>query len=607
MKLRDCEIMAIQKLKKYDVDEEIEYLVTFLSYNAKHGSLEDVLGLDEEQLTIAGMLLRLADDAENANCSPNPEKEIQRAVRRAYYRSKSFRRNAIEIKESGDIEDYLSEYRKDGEYYVPLSEQEVIYGGVEAKPQTIDRLYAHAIPREKYVVHKTYGKKVYGDCYHEYHLREQVGFDKMQFQVMIDEVDMTKLEHAETDLQQESYDCLPRVLTDHTNDRDLNDRPLRLPGIPSETHTFKRIEVTLSHHVTFKFQRNNSSDNRGDIYILETTVEPDEGHEILGNFRNYSYDEMKAVILQAMDELEELTGIKVDRQEVRINQAEINLTFRQNCRFDYLLRSVSYYQAFCREGYQTEKHFAEMDDKDAYEPLRTTGMTTKNKTVAVKLYDKKEETKKYALEKYLMKVDMDADFIEGNYSIVRLEFAIRTQRQIERYFHETNFMSMSQNMIEVIYQELVHHFFEVTYKKYAKMSQEILKKIVANLDTSREGNWRLQLVKDVLSQEIVQQSTPALLAEMDIDDEVLKANRTFSMHPRKYRGEIRELLEESDGFPHGQKNAYGMLLNFLTKTSHLETLSQNRRIGYVAAPQASSFWDGKDSEMGIAIIEGMSD
>ena len=430
-------------------------------------------------------------------------------------------------------------------------------------------------------------------------LRETVGFDKAQFNVDIVGINYERLIESKKALLKNSYSDLPRIIIEYTDPDNPNDFPLVLP---MRENNIKKIEVTLSHYVQFVFKRNNTplmDDGRrkSDIYLLKTTVEPPSGLEALGNLNNYNYEEMKNVIETAIIDLYYLTGIEINPKTVRLNDIELNLTFVQNCDFNNLMRSVSYYQNYTRRGYST-KEYKEADEESViydskpdnrtrsklkiYQPnlrMCTTGFVTANQSIAVKLYDKKRETITYAEEH-----GYSLEF-ENGFSIIRLEFEIRNRKQLQKYFKSQDklvfFDDLSQADIECTYVTLVHNFFKAPYEeKYVPESICTLKNIIETLDTSRKGGlWKQELIREVLSQEIWAKATPALLSEKDILS-VMKYNRTFATHPARYKKVLLELLKESSHFKRGQNTAYQMLYDFLNKTFYLASLSSNRELGF---------------------------
>ena len=387
-------------------------------------------------------------------------------------------------------------------------------------------------------------------------------------------------------------------------------------------NNFKKIEVTLSHHVTFLIQKNNSplkdgEKKKSDIYLLKTTVVPHPFYVFLGNIDNYSYEEMNKVVLDAIHDLYDLTGIVVEYDKIRLNDVELNLTFRQECDFNDLMRSVSYYQLYTRKGYVT-REFRTSDAgivsylgsnsrniREKYNRMKVTGYTTASQSVIIKLYDKKAETIAYANSQ---KFDLR---IEGN-SIVRLEFEIRNPDQLKRYFNTGDkpvyIKDLSQEKIESVYKNLVDIFFKTPYEGcttdehehcYVKDSLTTLRNIVSSLDTtSKGGKWRTDLIKAVLSEEIFKKATPALLKEDDLSD-VIKYNKTFARHPAKYKKILHDLLQESETYKKGQAHAYDMLYNFLNKTYNLDTLSQYRWMGFIVAIPGCKLPD-KDNELETA-------
>ncbi len=617
-----CEFLRASELYKHAADD-IEKLIAYISVPIEKGSLAYLFSFKRLHVRYEDELPWLAGNP--STLAPNPS--MEEAVTRLHEMIEEYEYSLINLSKIVDygVEKYIQENMDMvDQYYVCIDTRDkLVEPFVERKISSLEELNKLACTDCGFYLIQSAWREAYGNLFNLYFLREQVGFDRAQFNVDIVSFDKEKLLQAKRDLQGNSYDTLPRIIVEYVDPDDKKDYPMILPLADSE-NKFKKIEITLSHHVTFLFQRNNSNlkneeERISDIYLLKTTVEPAAGYEILGNIGNYSYDEMGLVIQQAVMELYELTGIELDPDSIRLNDVEINLTFRQNCDFNDLMRSVSYYQNYCRKGYVTKEfkasdegivHFC-ADRRDCitedlwkkkkrriihkYSKMKTTGFTTSSQSVSVKLYDKKEETIVYANSQgYDLK-------IEGDEAIIRLEFRIRNRDQLKRYFdtgkEPVYFWNLSQQKIEKAYIGLVDKFFKQAYEQgYVPESLNVLIGIVSALNTSeRGGKWKQKLIKDILSQEIWQKSTPALLREVDIAS-VIQYNPTFARHPDRYKKILFEILRESEIYKKGQINAYDMLLNFLNKTYHLKTIGQRRRVGY-AVSEAGGKLPNKESEI----------
>ncbi len=608
---REAFIKFLKRTELYkNAKEDLDKLITYMSVRPEPGSLAYFFGFKEIQAGYQEELEALTRgesvDFKKNGMSMEEAVYFVSLVRMKYEAHLELLRQVIE---SG-VEDFLLKTMDMvDEYYVLQEDRDKSLDPyIEKKPESLEEMERLAFSDAGFRSIQSAWKEAYGDHFGMYFLREQVGFDRTKFNVVIKSMDVKKLMKAKKKHQSQTYNELPRIIVEKIDPEDETDLPVNLP---IEENDFKKIEVTLSHHISFLFERNNSpltdeGRRKSDIYLLKVTVEPEKGYEILGNIRNYSYDEMVQVVRNAITELYELTGIEIDKDSVQLNDVELNLTFRQWCDFNELMRSVSYYQNYLRKGYVTKEfkaadegivHFcADMSDCETedqytkkkhriehiYSKMRTTGFTSFTQSVAVKLYDKKEETIAYAASQgYDLK-------IEGPEAITRLEFKIRNRDQLKRYFDtgkEPVFLkNLSQEKIEKAYVNLVNIFFKKTYEKgYVPESTEALIGIISTLDTSQKGGkWKQELINAILSQEIWQKSTPALLTEKDITS-VIQYNKTFARHPKTYQKKLWELLKESPIYKKGQTKAYDMLFNFLNKTYNLKTLARKRRIGYAVS------------------------
>ena len=611
MAYRDELFEYLRKSELYRVaSEDIDKLIGYMSVRIQDDSFAYMFGFKRIQNEYEDELLWLAGEP---SWIPNPSIE-EAAVRikemREAYENEIMRFMAV-------IDYGIDKYMQENmdmvdEYFVLLDTRDkIVDKHIWKKPKTLEEMNRLACSDARFKIVQSAWREAYGDLFKLYFLREQIGFDRAQFNVDVISIDVDKLMEAKNSLKGRTYDELPRIIIEYVDPDDETDLPVVLP---IRENKIKKIEVTLSHHVCFLFQRNNSSledDGRRkkDIYLLKTTVEPEAGFEVLGNIGNYSYDEMSLVIQQAVVALYELTGIELDHDTIRLNDVELNLTFSQNCEFDKLMRSVSYYQNYTRKGYIT-KEFKAADEgivyfctdmsncttenqymkkkrriEQKYSKMRTTGFTTSTQSISVKLYDKKEETIAYANSQgYDLK-------IEGDEAIIRLEFRIRNRDQLKRYFHTGEdedavyFWNLSQERIEETYKSLVDIFFKRTYEEgYVPESTKALIGIISSLDTTKKGGkWKQDLINAILSQEIWQKSTPALLTEKDIAS-VIQYNHTFARRPKDYKRILWNLLRESAIYKKGQEHAYDMLFNFLNKTYMGETLATKRRVGFAVAP-----------------------
>lgn len=330
------------------------------------------------------------------------------------------------------------------------------------------------------------------------------------------------------------------------------------------------------------------------MYLLRVYVEPDSLHPDLGNLRNYSMEELQERVQYACEQLNFYTGIKIAYEKVTLNNVEINLTFVADGEFHNIIRYVSYYQKYLRKGYVTTEYTTREDNlllfggkrKYRHSRMVSTGYSTHNNTIQIKLYDKQAETLTYIRSR-----GDEAKFELGGKALIRLEYGICNDDQLLRYFGEVLVHKLVQADIEATYQKLTNMFFRSPYEeKYVPESRSTLKKIIAMVDShSKGGKWKIQLLKEILSEEIWVRSTPALINEQEIDKAMLEGNATFKRHPKKYIKEIREVLTESEIYKKDQVRAYDRLYNFLRKTSELEGLSRYRRIGYAIADERDWF------------------
>ena len=628
MAYRDELFEHLRRSELYKVaSEDIEKLISFMSVRIKDGSLAYMFGLKVVQNKYEDELSWLV---ENSSQIANPT--IEEAAIQIKEMREAYEHDILKLMMLIDygVEKYLQEnLDMVDRYYVLLDTRDKIVDQyIEKKPETFEEMNQLACSDLGFRFIQSAWHEAYGEQFGVYFLREQIGFDRAQFNVDIVSIDVDKLMEAKESLKGRSYNALPGIVVEYVDPDDATDLPLVLP---IRENKFKKIEITLSHHVSFLFQRNNSpieDDGRRkkDIYLLKTTVEPEEGFEVLGNIRNYSYDEMGKVIQQAILDLYDLTGIGIDYDTIRLNDVEVNLTFRQDCDFDKLMRSVSYYQNYTRKGYTTKEfkaadegivHFcADMSDcvtedqytkkkrriEHKYSKMRTTGFTTESQSISVKLYDKKMETIAYAgSQGYDLK-------IEGDEAIIRLEFRIRNRDQLKRYFNvgegtAVYFGDLSQEKIEATYKNLVDIFFKKAYEEgYVPESLNALRGIIASLDTTKKGGkWKQDLINAILSQEIWQKSTPALLTEKDIAS-VIQYNHTFARRPKDYKRILWDLLRESEIYKKGQERAYDMLFNFLNKTYNCATLATKRRVGYAVSEMGEKLPDKEEEIQQILIM-----
>lgn len=606
--------------------EDIDTLIEYLSETIEKGSANALLGGIRMQNGVLDELPWLAGEP---SMYPNPP--LKEAISRLHEIRLQY---DTYIKAVSDILNYgIEKYAMDSDqdfadqYYVQIDEREYsVDPYISKKPLTLEEMNRVACHDTGMYMVQSVWHELYGDDYFGlYFFREQVGFDHVKFNIKIKSIDVNKLKEAAKKYKGQTYNDLPRIIIEYTDPDDPNDFPVSLPLPLSENH-FKKIEITLSHHVTFLVQKNNSplkdgERKKSDIYLLKTTVEPHPDYAFLGNIDNYSYIEMTTTVHDAIYELYDLTGIKVDYDKVKLNDVELNLTFRQECDFNDLMRSISYYQLYTRKGYVT-REFRASDDltisygghssrsiREKYTRMKVTGYTTSSKSIIIKLYDKAAETIAYAESLgYTLK-------IEGN-AIVRLEFEIRNPDQLKRYFNTGDepvyLKNLSQEKIESVYKNLAAKFFRIPYEGrpgkahdhcYVTDSLTTLKNIVSTLDTtSKGGKWKVELVKAILSEEIFKKASPALLKEDDLSD-VMKYNHTFARKPKQYKKIIHELLQESDNYKKGQEHAYDMLYNFLNKACNLKTLSPYRWMGFAVATPENELPDISDDEIEKSLSE----
>ncbi|MCR5727021.1 MAG: hypothetical protein K6G24_06095 [Lachnospiraceae bacterium] len=508
------------------------------------------------------------------------------------------------------LEDEQSEGFKDGveKIYEKFSTKDrTLIGKIDGKIDNFEQMKQAAYVDDELKIAQSVWPGVYKDSFKRYIHREQVGFDRCFLNVCVEEINKELFFEAMRKYEKEKD--FPKIKVKSIEESDEKKRPVRLP---IENNHFKEIKVELSNHVFFEFSRNNSRiEGASDIYLLKLYVKPDEKHLDLGNIRNYSVAELQNTVNTACNELKEKTGIIVDYEKITLNDVELNLTFVEDGDFDKIAKYASFYQEYVRAEYKTAEYTTRHDDMIRYgdgesykkSHLVSTGYVTGCETVQIKFYDKKAETLDYIKSR-----GKEAKFELDGKALVRLEYAIKNPKQLSRYFKETVVCKMKQDEIEKTYCELTKLFFIEPYEnKFVPESKRTLKKLLekaaklasrkknANTEQKKRINWKAELIKDILSEEIWKRTTPALINENEIDKEMLPPNSTFSRKPKQYIEEIRNLLRESNIYPKDQVRAYDRLYNFLRKAGTLEGLSDCRRIGYTITDKDK--WINRDNEI----------
>ncbi len=581
--------------------KKIEALLQFLEIEYSPGSIAEHLGMDKLQkevfLYFVSLLQNYPDCEEQIIAQLSVlERKCEIKLRLIDWNARLFMERDMEKMADGITT-----------FYIPISERDAsVEGYLDCKPRSLKEMKEVAQTDKSIMMQVSTWQAESNSEYNVLYLPERIGFDRAQFAVDITEFNYETFKAAKECLQSQSYGDLPRIVVEYIDEDDDNEQTVKLP-LPNSINKFRKIEITLDKHTTLLIEKNNSTLQeegiRRDIYLLKTTVPAPREYPYLGNICNCSCETMKHRVSLVIWKLKKYFGICIEPETVRLNDVEINLTFRQGCKFDDLMQAISYYQLYANANYTTTKYqmpeeaeiyfcndYSDCATKEEYDRkrrfnmqrckrIKCTGFMTKAETVVVKIYDKAEETKIYA-----KKQGVTLEF-EGNEALVRLEFKIKNQIQLVRYFpsrdNKNVYLSdLTQKALENTYKELAERFFVYAYEKYAEDSIKTLKNIIRNVTTEHGKKWRQKIIEDIKDQRNFSVTTPAFLSVKDIDDELITLNPIFAKNVPYYKKELKRVLRDSNTFPNSLKNAYDMIYNFLMKTSKLRSLSKKRRVAF---------------------------
>lgn len=330
-------------------------------------------------------------------------------------------------------------------------------------------------------------------------------------------------------------------------------------------------------------------DRANEIYQLEIKVRPDDLYPEMGNFDNYTYEEMRLRITEAITELEEIFGIYAN-DDVTLHKVELNNTFSFPYPFNDIKRPLQFYQRYInRNGakfnsavYIHEKNSERILSGEDANILSVSGLSSTANNIVVKIYDKGYETEQTGSTKGGR---LTINNPQGG-CFVRLEFTLK-KGAIPDHFRcifpkdsseyndrerKYSIQELSQQKIEKVFQKLVEDYFEESYEKYARDSYLKIEQLLMSIDFSKRKSGET-LVREVLSQEIQSNHTPMILKPSDIDD-VVRLNPDLN----RYASKIRKALRDSSLFPLHKEISYDVIAHFIYASKGIRGLSSHRQV-----------------------------
>ena len=216
--------------KNPQAKDDIDTLIVYLSEDIEKGSANALLGGIRMQNKALDELPWLAGDS---GMVPNPTKE--EAISRLHeirLRYDEYIRRVAAILNMG-VEKYAMESNQDfaDQYYVKLDERESsVDPYITSKPKSLAEMNHVACRDTGMYMKQSVWHQVYGDDYFGlYFIREQIGFDRVKFNIKIKSVDINKLKSAAKSHKGLTYNDLPRVIIDYTDPDNKDDLPVA-PG-----------------------------------------------------------------------------------------------------------------------------------------------------------------------------------------------------------------------------------------------------------------------------------------------------------------------------------------------------------------------------------------
>ena len=385
----------------------------------------------------------------------------------------------------------------------------------------------------------------------------RVGFDRIVVGVKVYKIDWDTLKERVRKEKQYAEEKMKTVTLWPVNDEDLI---LSVCQGEPRICWYSSIQIRIGAD-TFLLRKCNIS-GRSDISKLEVHVKAPNGHECLGNIRNYTCEHEQERVRNLYNTLERQYGIYLDNSAT-LKEAEINVNVVLNkdrhCgnEFEFAARLLKNYQlyldGFTHDTYTENKDidikpkrlnlefinpntnnnqillgyyanskmvisdlennlmlkqpyryscFIEFSNKIRGKKL--TSIDSTSPTRDVNIYDKSFETE--------MKSNRNIRLLDR---ICRVEYTIRREKEIKSYFGKTDLFILTQHDVERAFhklsEKLIKGPIDMYYRKVNKEIEGLFERRIT------KDNWRSQLVYEIVNIISRQNGIHYILTEEELD------------------------------------------------------------------------------------------
>lgn len=349
-------------------------------------------------------------------------------------------------------------------------------------------------------------------------LTEQVGFDVIKLNTQISYIDwdiFTKAasnnNYVSTSIAAKSDELLP---------------------LPNNT-LYKNITISMPEcKATLRLALHPSSGaGAHSLNSLELHVRP--SCDYIGNLMNYTVSEALENALYVIQYIANNYGITINTRELAIYSAEINLNIVSNYDFSEIMRLLYVYRCSSTPDLTHSKYTQTNSITNETLPLE---ILSQNNHMRFKIYDKSLET-----------IANSKDNISAlSEKIIRVEFTLKTTKQVSHYFKDRNLVSLSQDELEQVFLQLVDKYYIQPLRKYESVRTRILEDYFSTIDINNK-NWKNHLSQFLLSHEIINDGEYLLIDYLELDYyvQLIPAKSVKKNHKRITQSIISNLIRET--------------------------------------------------------------
>lgn len=264
--------------------------------------------------------------------------------------------------------------------------------------------------------------------------------------------------------------------------------------------------------------------SKRDYEKLEITIN-DPG---TGNLQNMTLCEYKSRVNKIFSYLYEEYGIRVETDNVKISQLEINCTFPIKEPFYKYHRVLRLMMFNLPDYYQKVMEVSKKNKEDAR--LEQETFYRGNKSMEIKIYDKARQLE-------------EIKGIPCDCSLMRIEFVLKNAKKVKEVFKTNVLEEIQDGQISRYYMKQFHKLFEKRYHLWKENNRMCLQKMIIEHKAGSRKCWQRNLLNACRNYE-QRDRVPLLLDINDLLEEIKKEEKQG--HFKRIKASVLQKCEKDD-------------------------------------------------------------